>query len=351
MGKLQPILVRQLFILLLIVFTGVMIFKEMTPYLSGVLGAITIYILFRKWMGRLLKKGWNKHVAATLIMIVSFIGILLPISGIAVLLGSKIGKAVQNSGKVIQIIKTQIANLEYSFGYDISTKINTSEITSWVSSSLQNLVGGTFEVFIAIGIMYFMLYYMLINRDKLRRVLDDYIPISHDNLRLIGQESTSMVKANAIGIPLVAIFQGIIALIGFFIFDIPNPFFWFGITTIGSMIPFVGTLLGIVPITILLLAQGFTSQAIGIFIYGIVVVGASDNIIRLYILRRLDDVHPLITLVGVVVGVPLFGFIGLIFGPLLISLFLLIVKIYKKEYGDTEIETENLTQNENYDVP
>lgn len=336
MGKLQPVLVRQLFILLLIVFMGVLIFGEMTPYLSGILGAVTIYVLFRKWMSRLLEKGWNKNLAAVMIILVSFIGILLPISGIAVLVGSKIGKAVKNSGKIIQIVKDQVANLEDSFGYDLSTQINTSEITSWISTSLQNLAGNTFEAFIAVGIMYFMLYYMLVNRKKLSRALDDYIPIGHDNLQLIGKESTSMVKANAIGIPLVAIFQGIIALIGFLIFDIPNPFFWFGITTIGSMIPFVGTLLGIVPITILLYAQGQNWQAISIFIYGVVVVGSMDNIIRLYILKRLDDVHPLITLFGVVVGVPLFGFIGLIFGPLLISLFLLIVKIYKKEYGETE---------------
>ena len=117
---------------------------------------------------------------------------------------------------------------------------------------------------------------------------------------------------------------------------VPDPFFWFVITTIGSMIPFIGTAIGIIPVTILLYAQGMHWQAVAIFIYGMVVVGATDNFIRLYVLKRLSNVHPLITLFGVVVGVPLFGFIGLIFGPLLISLFLLIVKIYKNEYGKNE---------------
>ncbi len=341
MGKLPPVLVRQLFILLLIISTGILIFREMVPYLSGVLGAVTLYMLFRNWMGKLLEKGWNKNLAASLLMFVSFIGILLPIAGIILLLGSKMRKAVENSEKVIQTVKSLMNNLEDSFGYDISGNINTTEITSWVSSNLQNLVGGTFEVFIAIGLMYFMLYYMLINRKELRNTLDDYIPIGHNNLQLIAQESTSMVRANAIGIPLVAISQGVIALVGFLIFDIPNPFFWFAITTIGSMIPFVGTLLGILPVTILLMAQGQNSQAIYILIYGLVVVGSTDNLIRLYLLRKLDDVHPLITLIGVVVGVPLFGFIGLIFGPLLISLFLLILKIYKKEYGKTDTKNIN----------
>jgi predicted PurR-regulated permease PerM len=177
---------------------------------------------------------------------------------------------------------------------------------------------------------------MLTNRSQLREALDEYIPIGHDNLVLIGKESSDMVRANAIGIPLVAICQGVIALIGFLIFGVPDPFFWFVITTIGSMIPFIGTAIGIIPVTILLYAQGMHWQAVAIFIYGMVVVGATDNFIRLYVLKRLSNVHPLITLFGVVVGVPLFGFIGLIFGPLLISLFLLIVKIYKNEYGKNE---------------
>jgi predicted PurR-regulated permease PerM len=137
-----------------------------------------------------------------------------------------------------------------------------------------------------------------------------------------------------LGIPLVAIFQGIIALIGYLILGVPDPFFWFVITAIGSMIPFIGTAIGIIPVVILLIAQGDNWQAIAMLIYGFVVVGSTDNLIRLYILDRLAAVHPLITLFGVIVGVQLFGFIGLIFGPLLISLFLLILKIYKKEYGN-----------------
>ena len=157
------------------------------------------------------------------------------------------------------------------------------------------------------------------------------------NLKIIGSEAKSMVRSNTIGIPLVAIAQGIIALIGFLIFDINNPFFWFTIVTVGSMIPFIGTFVGILPVFILTLASGDSVAAWGILIYGIVVVGSTDNIIRLLVLKKLDDVHPLITLIGVIVGVPLFGFIGLIFGPLLISLFLVIVKIYRKEFAENNI--------------
>ena len=140
---------------------------------------------------------------------------------------------------------------------------------------------------------------MLTSRVKLNGLLRSYIPLASDNILLIGKESDLSVRSNALGIPLVALIQGVIALLGFLIFGVPDPLFWFVITAVGSMIPFVGTALGIIPVTILLFSQDMEWQAIAILIYGVVVVGST-----------------------------------LIFGPLLISLFLLILKIYKTEYGN-----------------
>jgi len=281
-------------------------------------------------------------VAALLLMFVSFVGILLPIIGIIFMLGNKIGEAVQNSEQVIRAFKLQLGNLEDKFGYDLTSNINVSEVSSWLSNHLQGFAGSTFNIFISIGLMYFILYYMLTNRLALRNSLYLYIPINKESLKIIGAESQAMVRSNAIGIPLVAIAQGIIALIGFLIFEINDPLFWFVIVTVGSMIPFVGTLLGFLPVFILTISTGNNVEAWGILIYGLVVVGSTDNIIRLFLLKKLDNVHPLITIIGVIVGVPLFGFIGLIFGPLLVSLFLIIVRIYRKEFSEYTPQKETL---------
>ena len=334
-------IIRQIFVILLIVFLGSLIFRELLPYLTGVLGAITIYVLFRKWMAHLVKhKKWNPSLAAILIMFLSFVGILIPISGIVWMLSNKIGKAVKNSEQVAKAFKEQLSNVEHYVGFDIASKIDTSAITSGISDNLQSLVGSTFNAFIAIGLMYFILYYMLTNRRELRESLIEYLPLNNENLKEVGVEMQAMVRSNAIGIPLVAVAQGIIALVGFLIFGVKEPFFWFVIVTIGSMIPFVGTLIGILPVFLISLSSGESFQAWAILIYGLVVVGSTDNIIRLYVLKKLDDVHPLITLIGVIVGVPIFGFIGLIFGPLLISLFMALVRIYRREYGKPQTATK-----------
>ena len=333
MKSIDQSIIRQFFVLILIFLIGGLIFWEMVPYLSGVLGAITIYVLFKKWMAKLVDKGWNAHLAASLIMLISFVLILVPVGGLVLMLGNKVSSAVDKSENVIGAVKDQMFNLENRVGYDLSSQIDPSGASSWVADNLQGFAGETFTIFIAIAIMYFLLYYMLTNRKHLRESLYEYIPISKDNLKVIGDEVNTMVRSNALGIPLVAVAQGIIALIGFFIFGVENPFFWFVIVAVGSMIPFIGTLIGIIPVFILSISNGNDFQAWGILIYGLVVVGSTDNLIRLYVLQKLDNVHPLITLIGVIIGVPLFGFIGLIFGPLLISLFLIVVRIYKKEYG------------------
>jgi predicted PurR-regulated permease PerM len=279
-------------------------------------------------------------------MVASFILILVPVLGIILMLSSKVSSAIQNSEKVIEAAKAQLVQIETISGINLGEKIDSTAVTDWLSSNLQGLAGGTFEVFISISIMYFLLYYMLLNQKKLTTSMETYIPIDVENLKLIAKESAKKVKANAIGIPLVALFQGIISLIGYWIFGVPEAMFWFVITTIGSMIPFVGTAIGFIPVTLLLYYQGETASAIGVLLYGFVIVGSSDNIVRLLVLKKMANEHPLITLIGVIIGVPLFGFIGLIFGPLLLSLFLLVVVIYKKEYGEFESEKE-IKLNEN----
>lgn len=328
----KPALVRQLFVLFVIAIMGFLIVFETLPYLSGVLGAITLYVMLNPFMNRMINKGVGKVISAIILMLASFIIILLPLSGAVIMLGNKIGKAAKSSEKVINAFKDQFATMESRIGIEIGPKIDTGKIVDMVSNNLQSIAGGTFNMLISIAIMYLLLYFMLINSKDMINTFYKYLPFKRENLKIIASECRSMVRANAIGIPVVAVFQGIVSLIGFLIFGVNDPFFWFVITAIGSMIPIIGTMIGIIPVFLLTLSAGEPFAAWGILIYGIVVVGISDNVIRLYALKRLDDVHPLITLIGVIIGVPLFGFIGLIFGPILISLFLILVSVYRKEY-------------------
>jgi len=333
MKKINHKIFRQLIILALIIFLGALIIKYMLPYISGVLGALTLYVVLRKWMLKLINKGVKRMWAAMLLILMAFVGIFIPLTGAGFMLSSELGNLADKSEQVTKAFKDQLFQIEKYIQYDISSTIDPKQASGWLTDNIQGFASGTFNVFISLGILLFLLYYMLKSPKQLKESLLEYIPLSNKNLVTLGKEIDNVVRSNAIAIPLVALAQGIIALIGFYIFGVENPLFWFVIVTIGSMIPFIGTFIGIFPVFVLSLASGEEFQAWGILLYGILVVGMTDNLIRLFVLKSLDSTHPLITLIGVLIGIPLFGFVGLIFGPLIINLFLIIVKIYKQQYG------------------
>src|SRR5205085_6594138 len=120
--------------------------------------------------------------------------------------------------------------------------------------------------------------------------------------------------------------------IGYLMIGINEPWLWFVATTIAAMLPVVGAAVIYVPLTIMLFVQGHTGKGIAMGVWGFGVIGLVDNVFRLLVNKRLGNIHPLITIFGVVIGVQLFGFIGLIFGPILIALFILLLRIYSSEF-------------------
>ncbi len=146
-------------------------------------------------------------------------------------------------------------------------------------------------------------------------------------------EVNNIVLSNAIGIPLIAFLQGVVGLIGYFISGVDQPVFWFVVTCVTAMLPIVGAAMAYVPLAIIVFAQDERWRGILMLAYGFGIIGLADNVFRIMLSKRIGDIHPLVTVLGVLAGLNLFGFIGLIFGPLLISLFLLLLKIYSLDFS------------------
>ena len=163
---------------------------------------------------------------------------------------------------------------------------------------------------------------------------NDILPFNEANTQEVIREINMIVRSNAIGIPLLAIIQGGVAMIGYLIFGAPNILLLGFLTCFATIIPMVGTALVWFPVAAYLAISGDWFHAIGLAAYGAIVVSQSDNLIRFILQKKMADTHPLITIFGVVIGLPLFGFMGVIFGPLLLSLFFLFVNMFKKEYLD-----------------
>lgn len=338
--------IRQFFFIIVLLLLGILLFLELYSFLPALLGAITLYILMHRWMFYLTgKRKWRKGLAAMALMLLSFIVILLPVGLLANMLYSKVAYAIQHSSELVAALKKLVSTLEQRFDIVIASEANINKLGNTIASSLPRILGTTFNTLTTIFFMYFILYFMLVNGKKMETALYEYIPLKNENVAEVGKEVNRMVLSNAIGIPVIAMAQGIIALIGYLILGIKEPFFWFGVTCIAAMIPVVGAALAYIPISIILFANGQNWQGITMLIFGFGIIGTADNILRFTLLRKLGDVHPLTTVFGVIIGLNLFGFIGLIFGPLLISLFILLLKIYSAEFVVKQRDANSAMEN------
>lgn len=325
--------IRQVFFIVIILLLGILLFLQLYSFVPAVLGAITLYVLMHRAMFYLTeKKKWRKGLAALLLMFVSIIVILLPVGLLANMLSSKVNYAVQHSSELVEALKKVVHNTEEQFGITILSDANMNKLGEAIAQSLPKILGATFNTVTTIFFMYFILYFMLVNGRNMENALYEYIPLKDQNVKRLGKEVKMMVMSNAIGIPVIAFAQGLVGLVGYLVIGVKEPFFWFGVTCIAGMLPVIGAAMAYIPLTIIFFANNQNWQGIAMTIYGFGVIGTVDNVLRFTFLKKIGNVHPLTTVFGVIIGLSLFGFFGLIFGPLLISLFMLLLKIYSSEF-------------------
>lgn len=324
---------RQLLLIVIISLIGIVLFNELRSFVPAILGATTLYVLLRSTFFWLIeKRKWRKSGASLLLMLLSLVVILLPIAMLVQMLSGKVAYALEHSGELAISLKQLVADFEKRYSIIILSQDTIDKIGAWLAGLLPKILGATFNSLSTIFFMYFILYFMFVNAREMEKTLQLYMPFRSDNVGLLEKEVHSMVVANAVGIPVVALVQGVVGLVGYLAIGVKEPFFWFGITCIAGMLPVIGAALAYIPLIIIFLANGQLWQGVAMFIFGFGVIGTVDNVMRFSLLRKIGDVHPLITVFGVIAGVSLFGFIGLIFGPLLISLLLLLIRIYRNEF-------------------
>ncbi|HEY2648849.1 MAG TPA: AI-2E family transporter [Puia sp.] len=328
----DPEKVRQFFFIVILVVMAIILFTNLKSFMPSFLGAITFYVLMRRQLKRLLAKGWKPASAALILMLFSFILILFPVFILINTVSSKIGYVINHATEITSSLVDFLKNMELRVGYHFMNADTIRNLSGMALSELPLILGATVNSIVALVVMYFLLYFMLTNCNKLEDWMDDVLPLRKDNLQRVRHQMNQMVISNAVGIPLIALLQGIAGLILYLILGIKEPLLWFALTAFTSILPLVGSSLAYVPLAIIQFASGDTTRGIIILIYGLGVIVTMDNVFRLWLQRRIGNVHPLITLFGVFVGVPLFGFIGLIFGPLLISIFILLMRIYRVEF-------------------
>jgi predicted PurR-regulated permease PerM len=336
--------IRQVLVLILIILIAGLLIKQLFVFLPGILGALTLYILSRSYYFKLIfSKKWRKGWTALLFILFYIAIISIPIYFSVNLVSPKVNELLRNQDKVVASVQSVADAISAKTGMEILSADNIKTAAQKISSIVPMLLSSTATILANLFMMFFLFYFLLIGGRDMEKNLSKLTPLKPANIDILAKETKMMIKANAMGIPIICIVQGLFAALGYYLFGVKDWALWGFLTGIFAFFPLVGTMIIWVPLCFYVFSQNHALAALGLTIYSLLVTGNVDYIARISFMKKIGDVHPLITVLGVIVGLNLFGFVGLIFGPLLISYFLILVKIYVNEFSDNnEIELKNV---------
>jgi len=328
--------IRQLLLLVVVAGLAALLLLELYGFFPGFLGAVTLYILSRDgYLYLTERRRWKRGPTAVLVLLAFLICIGLPIWLSVRVLSPKISTLFTHTDEVLQVLQSFSKQIQEWTGQELLTQENIQALQKYVTNFIPILLNSTATMLANLVLLLFLSYFMLTSSRNMEKALQTYIPLQDPNINLLARETKNMVRANAIGIPLISIIQGCFAALGYKIFGMSDPVLWGFLTGVFAFFPVVGTMIVWVPLVVAQFSGGHTGQAIGLAIYSLIVTGNVDYLARITLLKRIGDIHPVVTVLGVIVGLKLFGFWGFIFGPLLISYFLLLCKIYYAEFSST----------------
>ncbi len=320
-------------LIVLILILGILLFKQARPYLSGFLGACTLYVLLKGQMAYFCEKlKFGRGFSATIIVLETLLFFLAPLTGIAFLVIDTLSGVTINPQEIVQTIIDFAQTVEDKAGFKIFTPEHLSYLPQIGTNIVQMLGASLYSLIINAIVILFVLYYMLFNYQTFGRTIKEILPFKEENKQILSEETKAIIQANAIGVPLLAIIQGMFAYGGYLFFGVGNALLYAVLTAFATILPIVGTTIVWLPLGISIMIGGDLRAGLGLIAYGFFVISTVDNVIRFILQKQLADIHPLITVFGVLIGIPLFGFWGVIFGPLLLSLFILFFNMYRHEY-------------------
>ena len=315
---------------ILVVMLGAILLIALAPYASGLLGAPVLYVIFAPLHRRLTRR-LPSSLAALVVVLITALIVIIPGSW---LVGVLAGQAQQMTRVVLQsALLERIGELSIG-GMALGPQLARvgEQTIGWLGGNALSLIGTGTRLVLNVSFALFGLYYLLQNPDGVWAEFEPYIPFSPDNTERLRKRFRDVTTSTVIGTGVTAVLQGILVGAGFAVAGLGNPAFWGVVTAVFAVLPVVGSGLIWGPAVAALVLDGRPGAAAGLAIWGVGIVANIDNVIRPIIYNRYAKIHPLITLVGAVAGVSYLGLLGLLMGPLALSYFFEVARMYRQEH-------------------
>ncbi len=316
----------------LVVVFGILVVLAAAPLAGGLLGALVLAVLLERPY-RALAARIGPGGAAGLLSIGASLLLFVPtllIGRVAWVelrsvdwgrLGSAWSRGLAGAG-----------NLPANWLADVIPRLASSltaavgEVASWVA-------GGAAHNALNLAVMFLCLYFVLRSGDTIWMRVQSILPFSLESTELLGHQLQQVTRATVLGTLVSAVLQGVSMAAGFFMAGLPAPVLWGVVTVLASMVPVLGSALIWVPAVVTLALQHEAGPALTVVAFGWLLPSVIDKVTRATVSRRHGNVHPMTTLLGSLIGIPIFGIVGLVVGPLMVAAFFELLDLYQSEYG------------------
>lgn len=328
------------FFLMLLIFVGVICFFVFKPYFPSIIFGGALAILFGPIYLGLLRAVKLPAVAATLSTMLALVLVLVPIIffGLQVIQeASQLYSRLNMSGSAIV---TRINDVLHDFLPMANLSVMDVEQyfkdgLSWLVGNLGELFSSATSILVSLLISLLTFYYFLRDGDSLKKKFLILSPLSEEDDLAILEKIQIAMSSVVWGTIVVSILQGLLAMLGFWAFGLPQPVLWGLITMISALLPIVGTMLVTLPASVYLLFAVGPIPGLGLFVWSMLIVGTIDNLVRPLLIKKGVEINALAILLSVLGGLAFFGPIGLILGPIFLSLLFTLLDMYPRIlYGE-----------------
>lgn len=320
-----------LFILLAIMtYLSYLVLK---PFLSYLLFSVVLVVLFSNIHKKLLERIKDEHWVSIILVLALILMLVVP--SIIIVYGFVVEAPTVYAGFVenVDIVEVQgVVDSLSPWQFDIGQALNQSVVRfrTYLLEQAGTLLTGVSTIMIGLFLMFFVMYYLFIDGERLLKKILKIVPLSERHKNTLTKDIYLVIHGTIRGQLVLGVIQGVLGGIVFLLLGLDNVLFWMFVMTVAGVIPFIGAFAVWFPVSVYMLLTGDVTKGVILIVLGLLVISQIDNFLRPYIVSRSAPIHPAVVLVGVLGGLVVFGVIGFVTGPLILALFVQLLQFFSK---------------------
>lgn len=329
--------------ILLLGLTAVMLqlcWKILTPFLSILLWASVMVLVFYPSYQRILRKlNGRTTLASALTTILVLATIILPmvvVTGMVVgeleatarQIQAEIPRHLERLPDILEVVYRYTGMTQDELKRAVQTGARTSSQT--LLGGLLSVVGGAVGFLVNLGFVSFTMFYLFIDGDKAVQSLREWLPLERSQSHALLVRAGEIISASVYGVVVLAIIQGSLGGLMFWWLGLPSPLLWGVVMILFATIPMLGTFVIWVPAAIYLALNGHMIKAVILTLWGSVVIGMSDNLLRPTLVGKKAKMHDLMIFFAVLGGLNAFGVLGILMGPVVLAVSLTLLEAFRR---------------------